>query len=113
MLSTHEFLDAEECSRIREIIMGLKDHWVNRASGFLPFYTLGAASYLDSTPTDQEAYYQEATRYNPILEAHFPMLYKSLCEKLTEITGIPTHFADKWLCRVFIFFYIVRLLNIL
>ena len=95
MLATYEFLDAEECSRVRDIIMGLQEHWVNRASGFLPFYTLGAASYLDTTSTDQEAYYQAAMRDNPILESHFPMLYEMLCEKLAEITGFPTHFADK------------------
>jgi hypothetical protein len=94
MLSTHEFLTPEECSRTREIIFGLKDKWVNRASGFMPFYTLGAASYLDSSPDDAAPYYQATKRYNPILASNFPLLYDRLSERLTEITGIPTKYAD-------------------
>jgi hypothetical protein len=94
MLATHEFLSPEECAHISAIVMGLKEFWVNRTSGLLPFYTLGAASYLDHSPTNEEAYAQAVQRYNPILESHFPKLYEQLLERFAEILKIPVVYAE-------------------
>lgn len=89
MLSEHDFLGPEECKRTRDIIFGLKEHWVNRAENFFPFFTLGAASYLDSKLNEPSSYFEASSRYNPILKSYFPSLYETLIEKLTEIFQFP------------------------
>jgi hypothetical protein len=95
MLTQHDFLSEEECARMCEIVEGLRDFWVNRASGFLPFFTLGAASYLDYSTENKELYLQAAERFNPILKSHFPMLYERLTEKLSEILEKPVLYAEE------------------
>lgn len=94
MLSQHDFLSSEECQRARDIIYSLKEHWVNRAAGFLPFYTLGAASYLDITDNDDNLYLQKAALINPILKRHFPLLYERLIEVLSEILKMPVRYTE-------------------
>ena len=94
MLAQHEFLTADECAHICDIVMGLKELWVNRTAGFLPFYTLGAASYLDHSLQHEEVYTQAAQKYNPILSSHFPLLYERLTERLAEILGKPVAYAE-------------------
>lgn len=94
MLSEHDFLTPEECSRISNLIHGLKEHWVNRSGGFLPFYTLGAVSYLDTSKESQDDYLRSAERLNPILKAHFPLLYERLLETLSAILNMPVSYAD-------------------
>lgn len=93
MLSTHDFLTHEECVNTRNIVHALREHWVNRASGFLPFYTLGAASYLDAEEDDTIPYYQAVEKYNPILENHFPHLYESLIDTLENVLEMPVSYA--------------------
>ena len=93
MLTEHEFIKPDQCARIIEIVHALKEHWVNRAAGFLPFYTLGAASYLDASTDKLTPYYQAAERYNPILESHFPQLYESLKDTLSQTLNIPVTYA--------------------
>lgn len=95
MLSEHDFLTKEECTKTRDILFGLKQYWVNRASNFLPFYSMGAASYLDATPNDASHYYEAVSRYNPILESYFPSLYENLIEKLTEILDMPVSYDPR------------------
>lgn len=93
MISEHDFLTQEECKRVRDILFGLKEHWINRTSNFLPFFSMGAASYLDVTTNDQTAYYEAASRSNPILERYFPSLYETLEEKLSDILQMPVGYA--------------------
>jgi hypothetical protein len=95
MLTQYDFLSAEECKRTLDIVLALKEFWVNRGSGFLPFYTLGAASYLDASSQSQEAYIQAAERFNPVLASHFPSLYERLTEKLSEILKMPVRYAEE------------------
>lgn len=94
MLKQYDFLSPEECTRMCEIVLGLKEFWVERRLGFLPFYTLGAASYLDCTEQSDEAYFQAAEKYNSILSGHFPLLYEHLTERLSEILGQPAAYAE-------------------
>lgn len=92
MFSEHDFLTPEECARTREIIWGLKSHWINRGHLMLPIFTLGTASYLDATEEDKSHYLQLAEKYNPILMSNFPGLYEKLIETLTNILGMPVAF---------------------
>lgn len=96
MLSEHDLLTADECNRACDIVHSLKDHWVNRSGGFLPFFTLGAASYLDTTKEDETPYLQAALRYNPILEANFPLIYERLVDTLSGIFNVPVAYAKNY-----------------
>ena len=88
------FLDSGECDRIVERVWALRPHWTARIPG-LPFYTLGAASYLDSGPDAREAYYRKAAALNPVLEAEFGWLYDRLRQSLAEVLEAPVAFEPR------------------
>lgn len=82
-------LDGEECARAAEQVWALRPEWENRVPG-LPFYTLGAASYLDGG--DRDAYYGKAAALNPILEREFGWLYDRMLGALGDRLGAPVAF---------------------
>lgn len=94
MFKELDFLTEDECSKTKEIVHFLKKNWTNRAGGFLPFYTLGAASYLDIQKDDQY-YLQKAQEYNPLLKSHFPLMYERLLEVISNEIGKPVQFDEK------------------
>ena len=77
-------LTQEECQKVRSVVYDLKKFWIKRNSIF-PFYTLGAASYLDAVKKP-EKYYHMATEYNPILEQQLTWLYQKLEKKTNSIS---------------------------
>ncbi|NJK66410.1 MAG: hypothetical protein HC941_07625 [Microcoleus sp. SU_5_3] len=64
-ISSLSVLTLSECQEIRSLVYALKECWLKRDS-FVPFYTLGAASYIDAAKNQQD-YYRKAQLYNPIL----------------------------------------------
>lgn len=96
MLSEYDFLDLQECSRAVEIVHSLKDHWINRAGGVLPFFTLGPASYLDVKGDDLTPYLQAVARENLVLKANFPLVYERLCDTLSNILNVPVSYESKY-----------------
>lgn len=86
--TTHDIqlLDADECASTREQIHSLRRYWTQRHPA-LPFYTLGAASYLDASYMGFPAYQQAARRTNPVLDEHFGWLHQRLAETLTDTFG--------------------------
>jgi hypothetical protein len=76
-----------ECRAAQESIHDLKKQWVVRTPG-VPFYTLGAASYLDA-PTSFEHFRQRAEYYNPILRTHFAWLYERVVNRLQQVLAEP------------------------
>lgn len=93
MLDTISSLSAftpEECQSVRSIVYELKEYWVQRNS-FVPFYTLGAASYIDAA-RDQQDYYTKAQRYNFILRDRLGWLYERLADTLTQFLKAPTSY---------------------
>lgn len=72
ILSQHDFLTVAESKKITATIHELRKYWVNRATGFLPFYTLGTASYKDAVTEDLAIYLQAAKRFNVILKHTSP-----------------------------------------
>jgi hypothetical protein len=80
-------LTSEECESIRKRVHSLKQHWVARIDEKIPFYTLGAASYLDAEGKKESRYKGIAKRMNPILESHFSDLYARLSEVITHATS--------------------------
>lgn len=88
-------LDGSECERVARQVMALREHWRMPALG-LPFYTLGAASYLDSGEGAKRArYYEKAASLNPILEREFKWLYDRLLKALGERLGAPVAFEPR------------------
>jgi hypothetical protein len=92
MLSDINLLTQEECSKVCSVVYGLKEFWIQRHP-LLPFYTLGAASYLDAASGGSD-YYGKAKRYNPILRDHFAWLYKRLADTLAHQLGANLVYRD-------------------
>lgn len=85
-------LDREQCSEIAGRVRALRPRWESRWLG-LPFYTLGAASYLDSGPAAWDAYYRKVASLNPLLESEFGWLYGRLLKALGEWLGADASFV--------------------
>jgi hypothetical protein len=87
MFEQIDFLDAEECRRTADLVHSLRPHWEPRLPD-APFFTLGAASYMDAAPAARRAqYYEKAGRLNPILDGNFDWLYKRLMGLLEQHLG--------------------------
>jgi hypothetical protein len=68
-------LNQKTCLEISDRVRSLQEHWINRGGYFAyPFFSLGAASYMDAHE-DPERYYTWAAKYNPILKDNFADLY--------------------------------------
>jgi hypothetical protein len=92
------FLSPDECESLRKKLFDLRQYWESRTP-VLPFYTLGAASYLDADRREvharDEAYYVErAGHFNPILREHFGWLYNRLSPFLAKRLGAPVGYRE-------------------
>lgn len=85
-------LTVEECSRVRDSIMALRPSWVHR-NIWVPFYTLGAASYIDAA-ANPARYHLMAEKYNPLLTEHFSWLYGRVAEVVGHHLGAPAANAE-------------------
>jgi hypothetical protein len=85
-------LTADECARVRETIMALRPSWVRRSPWF-PFFTIGAASYMDAAASPP-GYYRMAAQYNPILAEHFSWLYDRVAAVVSQHLGAPAAYAE-------------------
>ncbi len=94
MVERLDVLTTEETARIAAEIRTLEPHWTQR-NGFAPFYSLGAASYLDAA-RDPDAYYAGAQMVNPILREHFGWLEERVATALAKHYQMPTCFHDKF-----------------
>lgn len=92
-IRTLEVLDAAACARVRASIDALRRWWVVR-SFTMPFYTLGAAAYLDARGS-RLAYYQMARCYNPILRDNFSWLYACTANRLAEALEEPVRLTKR------------------
>lgn len=78
-------LERAACASIIAAIDAQRAHWLQRDAA-LPFYTLGATSYLDAL-NDPQLYRQRAALYNPLLQAAFAALYQQLLSALAAQLG--------------------------
>lgn len=96
MLKEMDFLSSEECQRVVSKLHGIQSFWTKRDKKFaVPFYTVGAASYLDATK-DVNEYYELAQRHNILLESYFKWLYEKLKTKLEEVLETPVAYAERF-----------------
>lgn len=82
-----DVLDASQCERALTAIDALRPHWTRRNPA-LPFFTLGAASYIDAAASP-EGYREAAARVNPLLREHFGWLLERAGEALGRALGGP------------------------
>src|SRR5689334_12988022 len=89
------FLTPEECRQVRTTLFELKPQWQARTP-IVPFYTLGAASYLDADGSrkglTEDYYVSRARHFNPLLHERFGWLYERLQTFLAGHLGAPTTF---------------------
>src|SRR5258708_2029267 len=90
-LSRVGLLSRDECAAARAAVLELRESWLSRSEA-LPFYTLGAASYIDAQ-ADRSLYYDRARAFNPLLQHHFGWLYDKLTACLAQQLGSPVSFA--------------------
>lgn len=95
VLSEHDFLSPEECLQAKNRIHELEKLWINRAAGFLPFFTLGTASYMDCSGKDDSVYRKYAQQYNPLLKEHFSFVYDRLLEVLSKLIDVPIVYEEE------------------
>jgi hypothetical protein len=84
VFDTIPVLSSGECARVRQTLHGLRSSWIQRGSAEYPFYTVGAASYIDAVPHTPPPRYQEMlVETNPVLRENFDWLYVRLMNKLS------------------------------
>ena len=81
LIQNFELLDAPTCAAITQKIHALRAHWVHRHPT-APFYTLGAAAYLDGDKQGAKHYQSEIKRTRGLMAAHFGPLYETLLQVL-------------------------------
>ncbi len=87
-----ETLTGRECAEARGVLMELRQQWILR-NVWAPFYTLGAASYIDAA-ADYSKYAGFAAQFNPVLHQHFGWLHQRVCEVLSRELGEPVKLAE-------------------
>ena len=90
-LERERLLDTQQCERVVEEILALRAHWTARDES-VPFFTLGAASYLDARQSES-AYRRQAVELNPLLRERFGWLLERVRDKVSEQTGLLAEWA--------------------
>ncbi|MCC7386535.1 MAG: hypothetical protein IT384_32145 [Deltaproteobacteria bacterium] len=84
-----------ECRRARDEVHALRERWISRDHR-APFFTLGAASYIDAQyAPDPRHYHSLALAHNFVLRERFGWLHQRLLDRLSEALGAPAYFARK------------------
>lgn len=76
-----------DCAAFAQIVLGLSARWLDRHP-LAPFYTLGAAAYLDM-PLGRDVYEMRAAAANPVLDRHFAACHAQLCDGLGALLDAP------------------------
>ena len=89
-------LTAEEARKTVDDIHAERARWTTRfpASEF-QFSTLGAASYLDASQGQFDAYQALAQRFNPVLRERFDWLLERLRRAVAAAVGAPVRYDDR------------------
>ena len=96
MLDAIPVLSSVECELARQAVHALRSSWITRGSADYPFYTVGAASYIDAVPgTTPPRYSQILVETNPVLREHFDWLYARVMNKLSVHLQAVVRTADE------------------
>ncbi len=86
-------LSQAECQSVIARLEKLENRWTRRHFVW-PFFTLGAASYLDAVHS-RKAYEQRAARLNPLLREYFASVLEALQATLAMHLGAPVDWHPK------------------
>lgn len=92
VLTDVPLLDAAACAAVQQAVEDARETWVGRHP-LAPFYTLGAASYLDGHEAAQ--YAAIAAHANPVLQAHFDPLLARVLTAVAAHTGEPVTVTER------------------
>jgi hypothetical protein len=87
MIEEHALLSPEECADVRAGLHALRERWISRHD-WVPFYTLGAASYLDAV-RNADAYETRAAEHNGLLGERFGWLHERVAAVLSKALDAP------------------------
>jgi hypothetical protein len=79
-------LDPAECARAVDEIVALRTHWTPRA-GIFPFFSFGAASYMDAAAAPAR-YLDLAATCNPLLRERFGWLLERVKQTISHRLGL-------------------------
>ncbi|MGD8439583.1 MAG: hypothetical protein PVG53_03535 [Holophagae bacterium] len=88
LLAEIDLLTDDECDRVHHAVHELEERWIRRRAG-IPFFTLGAAAYLDATQDRFDSYVERARIENPVLEQSFGWLHDRLLDAVADIVAAP------------------------
>lgn len=91
IISELNLFSEQTCAELCRRIHNLREHWVQRHES-APFFTLGAASYLDGDRYDAARYKQEMQRTRPLLSEHFAEIYEPLRLAFAEVMAAPCQY---------------------
>ena len=81
-------LDRVECAKAVVDVLALRDCWIQRVA-VAPFFTLGAASYLDADPKPG-SYRSLLKVFNPLLKQRFGWMLDRVSRAISESMGLET-----------------------
>jgi hypothetical protein len=90
-----DLFTADECDRIAETVLGLRDLWTVRSPN-AAFFTLGVNAYMDLAPAADPdgSYYRPAGSANPLLTDRFADVHRRLAAGLGEALGLPARYPQ-------------------
>ena len=83
-----QLLSDAECDRVHRGVHSLRERWIARRRD-VPFFTLGAASYLDASDGRFSSYSELAGVENEVLEEKFGWLHEKLLECIGGVVQAP------------------------
>lgn len=83
-----QLLSDAECDRVYQDVHNLRDRWIARRSD-VPFFTLGAAAYLDATDGRFSSYSELAGIENEALKENFGWLHERFLECIRDFVQAP------------------------
>lgn len=84
----------EEAAQVCAGVHAERAHWTRRNPDY-PFFTLGAAAYLDGPRIGFARYQEEARRLNPVLSARFGFVHDRLRDEVSRLVGSPVRYDDR------------------
>lgn len=87
-------LDDSEVARVYAGVHAERERWTRRSNEY-PFFTLGAASYLDGSNNGAARYQDLARRTNPVLAAGFGWVHERLRLAVSHLVGAKARYDER------------------
>lgn len=94
ILADEALVSPEEAAQVCAGIHAERANWTPRNPTY-PFFTLGAAAYLDGPRVGFAKYQQEARRLNPVLTGRFGFVHDRLRAAVSRLVGSQARYDDR------------------